>query len=178
MELNITNRTNRIRRNSQTILTQAHTAASGRTPSARSTPGTDRLALSQQALDFLETQNRRMQALWQDRQSRQSEDEGQSEEEAQLKHLGEAMKGMNTCHKIAARIMAGDKVPPEDMQYLMTHDPEGYKLALAMRKPKADPKEHKSALDEEDRKEAQAGQESESASGAPESAQAGGGADV
>ena len=42
---------------------------------------------------------------------------------ADLDGLGEAMKTMEKCHKIAARIMRGDKVPPEDEQYLMKNDP-------------------------------------------------------
>lgn len=128
----------------------------------------------------MKAQNQRLEALQRAvRQNQQMGDNMQSEE-AQLKHLEKDLKAMKTCHKIAARVMAGDKVPPEDLQYLMTHDPEGYKLALAMRKPKADPKEYKSALDKEERGEAQAGQESASASETAEStpAQTSGGTDM
>lgn len=49
---------------------------------------------------------------------------------------GERLKTMQRCQKIAARIMRGDKVPPQDEQYLMENAPDGYKLALAMRTPK------------------------------------------
>ena len=181
MELNITNRTNRIRRNSQAVRVQEQTTKAKMPPSARTTPGSDRLTLSQQALDFLKVQNQRMEALRQAVQQSREKTEGTSEEEAQLKHLEQEMKVMNTCQKIAARVMAGDKVPPEDLQYLMNNDPDGYKLALAMRTHKPDPKEYKSALEETDREartEAQAGQASESAAGTPEPASASGSAEV
>lgn len=60
------------------------------------------------------------------------------------------MKTMQRCQKIAARIMRGDKVPPEDERYLMMNDPDGYKLAVAMRTPKRNPKKWKSVLEEEE----------------------------
>ena len=66
--------------------------------------------------------------------------------EEELEALGEQLKMMMRCQEIARRLMAGDKVPPEDEQYLMTNDPNGYKLALAARKPKQDPKEWESVL--------------------------------
>ena len=46
--------------------------------------------------------------------------------------------GAQPC-QIAASIMRGDRVPPEDMAYLMNNDPEGYKLAMAMRRENPDP---------------------------------------
>lgn len=42
-------------------------------------------------------------------------------------------------------------MPPEDLAYLMNNDPEGYKLAMAMRRENPDPEDCESVLDEEDR---------------------------
>ena len=69
----------------------------------------------------------------------------------QLDSMDKKLDMMNKCQKIAAAIMRGDRVPPEDLRYLMEHDKEGYKMALALRRPKKDPEDVKSVLDEEDR---------------------------
>ena len=126
-------------------------------------PRTDRVASSQQAVrqavEQLEEQSQRLMTLVQeDRQAEKKpsiwdivdgeEETGGSEADA----LGEQMKTMERCHKIASRIMRGDKVPPEDEQYLMMNDPDGYKLALAMRTPKKKPKEWESVLKDEEEK--------------------------
>ena len=58
---------------------------------------------------------------------------------------------MRKCQKIAASIMKGNRVPPEDLEYLMKNDPDGYKLAMAMRRENPDPEDEKSVLDDEDR---------------------------
>ncbi len=86
--------------------------------------------------------------------------------------LGEGLKAMRKCQEIASRIMRGDKVPPQDEAYLREHDPDGYKLAMAMRQPKKDPKEWESVLDEEDKSSESASGESTEASS---SGEAGGG---
>ena len=112
------------------------------------TSRSDRMTLSRQALAYLEEQNQ--QAQEQARLEAERKSGGKSEEEHALDLLKNSLK----CVKIAARIMAGDKVPPEDERYLMENDPEGYKMALAMRKPKKNPKEWKSVLEDEDRKSA------------------------
>ena len=65
--------------------------------------------------------------------------------------MSEKLKTLSKCPKFAAASMRGDRVPPEDLRYLMEHDKEGYKMALAMRRPKQDPEEVESVLDEEDR---------------------------
>ena len=62
--------------------------------------------------------------------------------------MGEYLKVMQRCQEIARRLMRGDRVPPEDEQYLMTNDPKGYKLALAARKPNPHPKEWESVLED------------------------------
>ena len=69
----------------------------------------------------------------------------------ELDFLSKSLKTMEKCRKIASRIIKGDKVPPQDERYLKDNDPDGYKLALVSRKPKKNPKEWESVLDEEDR---------------------------
>ena len=64
--------------------------------------------------------------------------------------LSKSLDVMEKCRKIASRIIKGDKVPPQDEQFLMEADPEGYKLALACRVPKEKPKEWESVLEEEE----------------------------
>ena len=54
-----------------------------------------------------------------------------SVEYKQLDSMEDKLDMMNKCQKIAAAIMRGDRVPPEDLRYLMEHDKEGYKLAMA-----------------------------------------------
>lgn len=108
----------------------------------------DRLSLSKQALAMLEERNR------QEREQKAREiEEKKQNANSEIDSATKALKKMMKCQKIAARIMAGDKVPPEDEKYLMDNDPESYKLAIAMRKPKEDPKEYDSVLEDEDREE-------------------------
>lgn len=114
----------------------------------------DKLALSRQALDWLDRQN-------QEAMERKS---AQSGSKSELDIMEKQLKAQEKCQKIAARIMRGDRVPPEDLEYLMNNDPEGYKLAMAMRRIKKDPEDCESVLDEEDRN---GGRESE---GSPEAA--------
>lgn len=80
-----------------------------------------------------------------------------SDEEEELDALSQQLKVQRKCVEIAARIMAGKRVPPQDERYLMENDPEGYKLAIALRNPpKKDEKECESVLDEEDKKSGEA----------------------
>ena len=67
-----------------------------------------------------------------------------------MEMLSKSLDVMEKCRKIASRIIKGDKVPPQDEQFLMEADPEGYKLALACRVPKEKPKEWESVLEEEE----------------------------
>ena len=112
----------------------------------------DRVALSAQALRFLEEQNRQVQ---EEARRRQESGEGGG----LVKSLERDLKKLDKCQKIYARIASGDKVPPEDRLYLERHDPEGFKLALAMRRPKKNPREWKSLLDDEDRAALASGEE-------------------
>ncbi len=74
---------------------------------------------------------------------------------------------MNKCAKISASISAGDRVPPEDLRYLKEHDMNAYRLAMATRKPKHDPKDKDSVLSEEDVKELESGSEVSMPASAP-----------
>ena len=147
MELRIANR---LKATGQTIRVKGKTrdAASSAGPQ----PRTDRFVLSRQVAEHLEAQNRLLMDLArkEDKKPALWELDEESGENAELKALGESMKTMERCHKIAARIMRGDKVPPQDERYLMLNDPDGYKLAMAMRTPKRNPKKWKSVLKEED----------------------------
>ena len=108
-------------------------------------PRTDRTSWSQAALSFLQEVNRR------DMEERQKRLEARQRGGSELEALEKSLKVMEKCRKIASRIMKGDKVPPQDEQFLMESDPDGYKLALACRTPKEKPKEWESVLEEEDR---------------------------
>lgn len=137
----------RLRRSARTEKTRApaKTAPQGGVLQSRARNRADRLNLSAQALRLLEADSRRVQQRLREREGAQAE--GSSE----LDVLDKSLKVMYKCERIAARVMAGDKVPPEDLRYLRMNDPDGYKLALAMRKPKKHPKKYKSMLDDEDR---------------------------
>jgi hypothetical protein len=117
------------------------------------TTRTDRLALSRQAVAYLEENNRRIQEQAQEKSEQEDDGDVTSDGGASdiLDTLGKAMKEMEKCAKIAASIMKGKRVPLEDLRYLMEHDIKGYQLAMAMRKPEKDDKEEKSVLDDEDR---------------------------
>lgn len=133
----------------------------------------DRLALSRQALAFLDEQAREM-----ERASRQDAKLSElSAKKKELDQLDKQLKALLNCQKIAARIMAGDKVPPEDLRYLEENDPEGFKLALALRRPKKHPKEWDSVLEDEKRAaEPSSGEETAETVSASEGAQEGGSA--
>jgi hypothetical protein len=128
---------------------QAQSAAK---QSGKTTAQTDRLALSQQAIAYLEENNRRIQEQAQEKSEQEEDGDVTSDGGASdlLDTLGKAMKEMEKCAKIAASIMKGKRVPLEDLRYLMEHDTKGYQLAMAMRKPEKDDKEEKSVLDDED----------------------------
>ena len=108
-------------------------------------PRTDKAAWSQAALSFLQEVNR------QDMERQRKLLEARQRKNGELDFLSKSLKTMEKCRKIASRIMKGDKVPPQDERYLKDNDPDGYKLALVSRKPKKNPKEWESVLDEEDR---------------------------
>lgn len=141
----------RLRREAQTARTEEKTGktqgrktAGGGLVNVHAQQRADRLTVSRQALSFLEEQNRRALEQEQNKQEKTAE-------ESMLDFYKKAQKELDKCQKIAARIMAGDKVPPEDEIYLMEHDDAGYKLAQALKKPKEHPKEWKSVLEDEDK---------------------------
>ncbi len=161
------------------------TSAKARTPQPQEPA--DKFTLSRQALAFVDEQQRKLWDAAQERgqgQAKQNQISGMLDametQKNELDSMSKKLKMMNKCQKIAAAIMRGDRVPPEDLQYLMLHDKEGYKMALAMRRPKKDPKEMKSVLDEEDKnggstEETGGGGETPSVS-APDASSGGGGA--
>ena len=117
---------------------------------------TDKLSVSAQALAWVDEQNQKRWEWEQERQQRKQNRAGDmlsslDAGKRELDALAKAMDTLEKCRKIAASIMKGDKVPPEDMEYLMNNDPDGFKLAMAMRREKKDPEDCESVLDEEDR---------------------------
>lgn len=125
--------------------TEKTAAGAGGTAPALKRAGSDKTAWSQAALSFLQELNR------QDMEKQRKLQEARRKGNSELDALTKSLKIMDKCRKIASRIIKGDKVPPQDERYLMENDPNGYKLALACRKPKENPKEWESVLDEEDR---------------------------
>ena len=70
----------------------------------------DRLTLSRQALSILEQRNREN---WEQAQRRREQAKGQGKnEEKMLDSLERGLRTMKLCNRIAARIRAGDRVPP------------------------------------------------------------------
>ena len=141
---------------SRTAITSAP-AESSRQQSTRSLRA-DRLSISRQTTSFIQEQDRIAQEIAKIIQrftaDNKTEDQGKTEDEM----LAEDLKVKQRCQKIAARLMAGDKVPPKDMQYLAENDMQTYRLAMAARMmaPKKKPKEWESVL--EDEEEQQSGQ--------------------
>lgn len=123
-------------------------------------PSTDRLELSRQWVENMEEQRARAQAALLAGGKREKESSGildllggQDAETAELDAKTQQLKTQMKCLEISMRMMKGKKVPPEDEQYLMENDPEGYRITMAMRKPpKKDEEECESVLDEKDRK--------------------------
>lgn len=121
----------------------------------RRTPA-DKLTLSRQALTFVQERNQKMWEAEQRREQRRQDRMNDSlsaleSSKQELDLLSKGLKVLEACRKIAASIMKGDNVPPEDLKYLMENDPEGFKMAMAMRRPKEDPEDVESVLDDEDR---------------------------
>lgn len=169
MEINAINRQNRIEQSIRSEARKKETPAGGAVSSSAGAR-TDSLTLSGTIAEQLKEQSHRLMALVrEDRQSGKKtyiwdmldgeEKTGNSEADA----LGEQMKAMERCHKIAAHIMRGDKVPPEDERYLMENDPDGYKLALAMRRPKKHPKKWESVLKDEKKQTSESGENTDAA---------------
>nr|WP_325212505.1 hypothetical protein [uncultured Oscillibacter sp.] len=114
------------------------------TSAAAPKAGSDKADWSQAALSFLREMDR--QRMEEERKRL----EAGRQKNADLEMLSKSLDVMEKCRKIASRIMKGDKVPPQDEQFLMEADPDGYKLALVCRVPKEKPKEWESVLKEEE----------------------------
>ena len=156
MELRATRETKRNEKLDKALAKKEDAPAKAQTQSLPKKPAADQLSLSRQALNYLERQSQLRQEL-EERQARQNSlIEGHlnamETKKRQLDTMDKTLKMMRKCDKIAAAIMRGDRVPPEDLRYLMNHDQNGYKLAMAMRRPKKDPERVESVLDEEDRR--------------------------
>lgn len=157
MELRSTREMRRNEQLSRAAPKKADTSAAPAQPQpARSQAGSDRLTISKQAVDYLEEMSQKMWESTEERKARkQSWLDAQlsawETKKDQLDDMEKKLDILNKCQKIAASIMKGDNVPPEDMAYLMEHDQEGFKMAIAMRRPKKDPEDVKSVLDDEDR---------------------------
>ena len=156
MELRTTRELRRNERLYKAMAKKAEADAPAPAQPAQKQPPADKLTLSRQALSFLEEQNRKRLELdlerEQRRQARMNNSLSQLESsKGHLDRLGKALKVLSKCQKIAASIMKGNRVPPEDLRYLMVKDPAGYRLAMATRKPKKNPEEHDSVLTDQDR---------------------------
>lgn len=158
MELRATRELRRNARMEQTAPRKGEGSPEGAKAPTKEAPKqpADQLSLSQQALAYAEEQR---QKLWGSAQEEEGRHQGHLDslldamesKKDELDSMSEKLKTLSKCQKIAAAIMRGDRVPPEDMAYLMNNAPEGYKLAMAMRRENPDPEDCESVLDEEDR---------------------------
>ena len=151
MELRTTREMRRNVQPDQVMIRTADTPAKVQAPQ-RKEP-VDRLTLSRQAVAYVEEQSRKMWDEVREREQRRQKRMDSAAEPAngELDLLSQGLKVLELCQKIAASIMKGDKVPPEDLKFLMENDPDGYRLAMAMRRHKEDPEEVDSVLEDEDK---------------------------
>ena len=152
MELGTVRETRRNVRLDSITGTKAETADAPVTARAPKEPA-DKLTLSRQALAFVEEQNQKMWAAVREREQQRQKrmDIAAQPDSAELDLLRKGQRILELCRKIAASIMKGNKVPPEDLKYLMENDPDGYRMAMAMRKHNPDPEEEESVLTDEDK---------------------------
>lgn len=145
MELSVNGRQRRAVQTAEAA-PQAEKKSAG-TNTAPAKPRADKADWSQAALSFLrEMDQKRM-------EEERKRLEAKQQKSGELEALTKSLDVMEKCRKIASRIMKGDKVPPQDEQYLMECDPDGYKLALVCRVPKEKPKEWESVLEEDEEQE-------------------------
>lgn len=146
----------RVLRGETSDFVAARPARSGEQGKAAAHPSADRLELSRQWTERMEEQRAQAQAALQAggkerKKSGSILDLLDGPDSTELEAEMEQMKVRRRCMEISRRIMAGKRVPPQDEQYLMEHDPEGYKLTMALRKPpKKDEKECESVLKDEE----------------------------
>lgn len=149
----------RLLRGENVRLAAARPAQSGEKEKPAARPSADRLELSRQWVENMEEQRAQVQTALLTCGKEEKKSNGilnmldqSSAEEEELDALSKQLKIQQKCLKIAMNMMKGKKVPPEDERYLMEHDPEGYKLAIAMRGAvKQEDEECESVLDEEDK---------------------------
>ena len=130
----------RLLRGENVRLAAARPAQSGEKEKPAARPSADRLELSRQWVENMEEQRAQVQSALLTCGKEEKKSNGildmldqSSAEEEELDALSKQLKIQQKCLKIAMNMMKGKKVPPEDERYLMEHDPEGYKLAIAMR---------------------------------------------
>ena len=173
----------RVLRGEQTSFTPARPVKTGeKTAETAARPSADRLELSRQWVEQMEEQSARLQAALSQPAGEDKKSDGilgmldyMETEEDKLDAMSEQLDVQMKCLKIAMNIMKGKKVPPEDERYLMENDPNGYKLAMAMKSMvKEDKKECKSVLDDEDKNGSSKTGEAESASGGEGAVSSGG----
>ena len=144
MELRTTREIRRNEQLSKATAKKADAPAKTQAQPALKRQSSDKVSLSRQAMAFFEEQNRLRQAEEQRRAA-------QKQSGGDLELLEKGLDTLDKCQKIAASIMKGNRVPPEDLEYLMNNDPDGYKLAMAMRRENPDPEDEESVLTDEDK---------------------------
>lgn len=148
----------------------AQNGEKGQKVSGAGRPTADRLELSRQWVESMEEQRVQTQAaLLAGEKEKKSNGildmlDGVSAEQEELDALSQEMKAKMKCLEIAMRMMKGKKVPPEDERYLMENDPEGYKVAMAMKAfVKEDKEECESVLKDEEKNSGQTAEAGEAA---------------
>ena len=111
----------------------------------------DKLTLSRQALAFVEERSQKMWDEVRERERQRQDRMNAQPSSGELDLLRKGLRVLELCRKIAASIMKGNKVPPEDLKFLMENDPDGYRMAMAMRRHNPDPEEVDSVLTDEDK---------------------------
>ena len=126
-------------------------AGAGARP-ARTGALTDKITLSQQAVEYIDRQREQLLRELAERRARQESRWARAQNQSsELDILSKQMKVLELCEKIAASIMKGNRVPPQALAYLMKNDPDGYRLAMVMRRHNPDPEDEKSVLTDEDK---------------------------
>ena len=154
--------TRELRRNVQLDKVMGRKTETADTPTGAQAPQrkepVDKLTLSQQAVAFVEEQSRKMWDEVREREQQRQSRMNAEPSDGELDLLSQGLKVLEMCQKIAASIMKGDNVPPEDLKFLMENDPDGYRLAMALRRHKEDPEDVDSVLEDEENRDDSAGE--------------------
>ena len=147
MELRTTGELRRSAQVDKIMARKAETAdAPADTRAARRKEPVDKLTLSRQAVAYVEEQSRKMWDEVREREQHRRDRMSAKPSDGELDLLGQGLKVLEMCEKIAASIIKGDNVPPEDLKFLMENNPDGYRLAMALRRHKEDPEDVDSVL--------------------------------